>query len=1205
MFKFLFLLCILFVFIIQIFPQSAAPLLINQVAVSQNQIAFSYAGKIWVMNRSGGAARILNDVPNEERNPVFSPDGRQIAFSRFNGGDWDVYVNSSDGQGEARRISMMPENDYMVAWTPDGKEVVFETTRDEETVFRFYKMNVENPTLAVALPLPQALLGSFSPDGNSIAYNPQAFIFGEWRYYRGGMASPIWITDLQTGATEKLPNRQFNDRNPMWVGNKIYFMSDRTGTFNLFVHDGKTKQTEQLTNYNGQGIRHASAANDAIAFVENGRIHLFDLATNQERTINFTVSPDTSELLPRNANAMRFLEQILPSANGEKIILGARGEVLIFDVKTGEHQNLTATSGAAERYPALSPDGKQVAYFSDESGEYALYIRSLENGAVKKIAVEKQPTFYWNPVWSNDSKKLVFNDRRLNLWMADISSASTVKIDTSDYSAQENWSANFSPDSRFLTYSKRLKNRAGTIFIYDLARGKSFQITDGRTHTESPAFDANGKYLYFISSPNALTSEFDWGVLNGTLSRPLIVRRTHALILSKDTPAPFLPNNQANPEAKVSENLQQTKIDFEDLEKRLINLPLPMRDYSRLSAGKPGKLFISVGEWSETPGDFNSQRQSNVLYLFDLAKGGEMQKIAGDIGGFDITQNGEKLLYGRGRDWFLVDAYSPPKSDEGKLDLGKIEFRVNPAEEWRQIFDESMRIMRDWFYDPNYHGQNLQSLKADYARYLPTLTRRTDLNSLMARMLGSVSVSHFGIGGGDAPPPFGRGSSIGLLGADYTIENGKYRFKKIYRSTSYAAANGVFSAPLDAVGVDVREGDYLLEVNGKRVEASQNILSYFEDTARKPTKIKVSSNPDGSDARTYTVYPTGGENRLRRANWAENNRKMVEKLSGGRLGYIFIENYGSEGIMNAIRGLSSYSDKAGVIIDQRFNGGGITPDYLIEWMTRKPLYYYMFRGGEDIATPVNPAPPVKVLLINEWNGSAAETGAFMFKLAKVGTIVGKRTGGGGIGPYFFTPRFIDGGRVQLPNRAAYIADGSGWGIENTGISPDIDVDIMPQDWIAGRDPQLEKAVETALAQIAKNPLIKPKRPAFPVHPGNTEQNKSSINSSTPELTLPGSAFPAPTPTPEIKTILDGKFAEFLGKFETPMGVITFSQEGEKLIGLAGGERIELLPDASVKDKFSAQTANVTVIFERGGSGTINGLSITIPSGREMKGKKIN
>jgi tricorn protease len=1198
--KFIVLAVFMAFFTINIWAQTNAPLLIGRVAHNQTDIAFTYAGKIWLVPRTGGAARRLTNTENEETNPVYSPDGRQLAFSRLNGGDWDVYVISADGAGEARRITMMPENDNMVAWTPDGKDVIFETTRDEEVVYRFYKMNVANPTLAESLPLPQGLDGAFSPDGKSIAYNPRSFVFGEWRYYRGGMTAPIWITDLASGATEKLPNQNFNDRNPMWIGDKIYFVSDRTGIFNLFSYDRKTRTAKQLTKFDGQGIRHASGAGDAITFVQDGRIHLFDRASGADKIVNVSVSPDTSELLAKNTNAMRFLEQILPSSNGEKVAFGARGDVLVFDTKTGEYKNLTNTSGAAERYPTISPDSKSVAYFSDETGEYFLHIRSLENDSVKKIAIEKQPSFYWSPVWSPDSRKLVFNDRRLNLWLVDTESGAATKIDTSDYSAQDDWAANFSPDSRFLTYAKRLKNRAGTVFIYDLTQKKSFQITDGKTHAQSPVFDANGKYLYFVSSPNALTSEFNWGVLNDIFMRPLVVRRVHALVLSKDAPSPLLPNRQANADAKSSETAAQVKIDFTNLENRFVDLPLPPRDYNRLAPGKAGKLLLVVDEWTNTPGDFNGQTQTQAVYSFDTAKPNGLEKIVGDIGAVDITSDGSRMLFRKGRDYFLTSAETAVKEGDGKQDFSKMEVKINPAEEWKQIFHESARIMRDWFYDPNLHGQNIKALENYYASYLPTIVRRNDLNSLIGRMLGSVSVSHFGIGGGDAPPPFGRGSGIGLLGADYAIENGHYRFKKIYRSTSYASTNGSFSAPLSALGVDVREGDYLLEVNGAKIEATKNILSYFENTAGKPTKITVSTSADGSNARTFTVYPGVGENRLRRANWAENNRKLVEKLSGGKLGYIFIENYDGDGITNAVRGLTANSDKAGVIIDQRFNGGGITPDYLIEWMNRKPLYNYMFRGGDDIPTPVNPAPPVKVLIINEWNGSAAETGAFMFKLAKTGSVVGKRTIGGGIGPYFFTPRFVDGGRVQIPNRAAYNPNGASWGIENFGVEPDFDVEIMPQDFIGGKDSQLEKAVEVALAQIAKNPVVPSKRPAFPVHPGKQE---TSVADSI--LPVPGSAFPLPTPKPEVKAVTNGKFVEYLGQFDTPMGVITFSQEGEKLIGLAGGERIELVPDAGAKDKFIAPTASVTVTFERDANGKITGATIILPNGRELKGKKIN
>jgi len=476
----------------------------------------------------------------------------------------------------------------------------------------------------------------------------------------------------------------------------------------------------------------------------------------------------------------------------------------------------------------------------------------------------------------------------------------------------------------------------------------------------------------------------------------------------------------------------------------------------------------------------------------------------------------------------------------------------------------------------------------------------------MQQMLGSVSVSHLGVGGGDSAPPAGSGNRIGLLGADYQIANGKYRFKKIYRSMPYSSPAGSFSAPLDQPGVNVREGDYLVQVNDQMVDAEKNVLSYFENTVGRPTKISVSANPDGSNARTYTIFPALGENRLRRANWAEENRKLVEKLSDGRLGYIFIEGYGGEGILNAIRGLTGYADKQGVIIDQRFNGGGITPDYLIEWMQRKPLYYYAFRGGDDIATPVNPAPPVKVMIINELNGSAAETGAFMFKLGKVGPTVGKRTFGGGIGPYYFTPSLIDGGRVQLPNRAAYDPSGISWGIENAGVAPDFDVEITPADVIAGRDPQLQKAIEVALAQISKNPLVVPKRPAFPVHPG--EQSVApSIGPSVSSLPQVGSEFPpprpkaAPTPPPAPA---NNKFAAFVGSYDGgAMGVLVVRQEGDKLFALdPGGQRIELVPDATA-DKFVPQPVGGTVSFERDAGGKVTGIVVTLPNGNVVRARK--
>jgi tricorn protease len=1182
-------------------PSADRPLLITRVAINQSHIAFTYAGKIWLVERSGGTAKRLTSTPNDETSPVFSPDGRRIAFSRSNGNDWDVFIAPADGSAEPTRVTMMPEDDFVTAWTPDGKEVIFETTRDEESVTRLYKTSADRLALATPLPLHQSYSGSPSPDGNRIAYNPRSGA-GDWRYYRGGYAAPLWIADLKTGALEKLSNGAHNDRSPVWVQDKIYFVSDRAGIFNLYAYETRSKKTEQLTKYMDQGVRTASATNGAAVYVQGGRIHLLDLNTKNDQTISIAVTPDTSELAPRTASAMRSLEQFLPSATGERVVFGARGEVLIFDPANGSYKNLTNTPGIAERYPTISPDGKSVAYVSDESGEYALHVRSLETDAVKKIQIEPKSSFYWNLVWSPDSGKLAFPDRRLNLWLVDVARQIATKVDSSTYSAQESWSPNFSHDSRFLTYSKQLKNRTGAIFIYDIAQKKSLQVTDGVTHAQLPVFDPNGKYLYFVSSLNAGTSEFSWGVLNGVFANPLVVRRVHAVVLSQDQPSLLLPNGQPNPDANMTAIAPQVKIDFDDLQSRFVNLPLPQRDYRQLAVGRPGKLVLTIGEWSAAPGDFSAQGQTQAVYSFDVAKGGQMQKIVDQINAVDVTTDGKKILYRKGRDFFFASTDAAAKPDEGRQDFSKMEVRVAPAEEWRQMFHESMRIMRDWFYDPNHHGQNLVALENEYAAYLPTIVRRSDLNRLMQQMLGSVSVSHLGVGGGDTAPPVGSGNRIGLLGADYEIANGKYRFKKIYRSVPYSSPAGSFSAPLGQPGVDVREGDYLIQVNDKPVEAEKNVLSYFENTVGRPTKITVAASADGANSRTYTVFPALGENRLRRANWAEQNRKLVEKLSGGRLGYIFIEGYGPEGIMNAIRGLTGYADKQGVIIDQRFNGGGITPDYLIEWMKRKPLYYYMFRSGDDIATPVNPAPPVKVMLINELNGSAAETGAFMFKLAKVGPTVGKRTFGGGIGPYYFTPRLIDGGSVQLPNRAAYDPSGTTWGIENVGVAPDFDVEITPADVIAGRDPQLEKAVEVGLVETSRNPISAPKRPAFPVHPG--AQNKVSSLSSLPPA---GSAFPireAKAAQPPTAALTDGKYSAFVGSYDGGnLGLLTIRQDGDKLFAVPpSGERVELVPETT-GDKFSAQPVGGSVSFERNETGKVTGLVVTFPDGRVVKARK--
>jgi tricorn protease len=488
-----------------------------------------------------------------------------------------------------------------------------------------------------------------------------------------------------------------------------------------------------------------------------------------------------------------------------------------------------------------------------------------------------------------------------------------------------------------------------------------------------------------------------------------------------------------------------------------------------------------IYEWPRSPN--LNVGPTQVVYLYDLSKPPKLEKLLDDINAFDVSFDGSRMIYLKGnQNWFIVPSDAAPKSDEGKLDFKKLEVAVDPRAEWKQMYRESWRIMRDWFYDPNHHGQDLAELERHYAEYLPGIVRRTDLNALFNRMLGHISVSHLGVGGGDAPPPTTPPDRTGMLGADYEIVQNRYRFKRIYRTSYFNSPSGFVPAPLDFPGNRVKDGEYLLAVGDQNVDASKSIFSYFEGKAQQMIKIKVGPSPDGAGSRTLTVPAiTGGaENQTRRANWAANNRRIVEQMAGGKLAYIYVADYGPS-ILDFMRGLAGYSERAGVIIDQRFNGGGITPDYLIEWLRRKPLYDYTFREGDDIPVPVNPGPPVKVLITNENNFSAAETFAFMYKLAKVGPIVGLRTGGGGIGPYVFTPSLIDGGNVQLPNRAAYDPSGLSWGVENAGISPDIEVEITPKDWMAGRDPQLERAVQVGMEELKKAQVWAPKKPKYPVH----------------------------------------------------------------------------------------------------------------------------
>ncbi len=605
-----------------------------------------------------------------------------------------------------------------------------------------------------------------------------------------------------------------------------------------------------------------------------------------------------------------------------------------------------------------------------------------------------------------------------------------------------------------------------------------------------------------MASNTATLGDFGWSVLSGALFRPFVTRRLQLAMLRESMPAPFYavtgePNPVANRPSQVpmapealggpppggapgQQASQPTIINLNRIESRIVPLPLPGKDFAGLAPGGPGVLYVLVHEWPDAPGSGSTPTQT--LYQYALSAPKQLTKWIEDVDEFAVSADRSRILYRRGSDWALVSAEQAPEPDAGRIDLGPLQIEVDPPAEWRQMYAEAWRLMQDFFYDPDHHGQDLAAQERHYATYLPNLTRRRDLNVLLGKALGHVSVSHLSVGGGDIPTPPGTQSRIGMLGADYVVNEGQYQISRIFNSGHFNSVHPLAQAPLDQPGVFVAPGDYLLMVNGEPVETSRNLHSYFEGTALTPTRITVSQVPNGSQARTYTVVPLPGENTLRRIHWAEINRQVVERESEGILGYIYIPNFSPRGLETTFRQLLESADRRGLIIDQRFAPGGITADWLIEWLSRSPLYYYAFRHGDHIPVPTNPLPEAKVLLINHVNASAAETFALMFNLDNVGRSIGTRTAGAGIGPYAPIPPLLDGGRISIPNRAAFDPAGS-WGIENIGVEPDIEVEWLPIDWRANRDPQLQAAIRTVLQAIVDNPPLEVTRPDYPVHGG--------------------------------------------------------------------------------------------------------------------------
>ena len=1052
--------------------------LLRHPAVNRDIVAFEYAGDLWAVSRGGGQALRLTSTPGVETEPYFSPDGSQIAFTATVAGNTDVYVMPAAG-GNAKRLTYHPGADHVRGWSPDGRKIVFSSVRASSPQEAYYRLWTIGPEggMPEPLPLPRAYTSSYSPDGSHLAYEeismafvPQWYEGSFWRHYRGGRTHPISVVNFTDNTVEKLPWTNSNDSYPMWVGDSIYFISDRNFTANIFSYNIGTKKVTQLTNHDDFDVMNASAGPDAVVYEQAGYIWLLDTKTGKSKRLDIEVSGDLPSTRVQFKKVDGMIRSAILSPTGTRAAFEARGDIFTVPSAKGDYRNLTVSSGAHDRDPAWSPDGAQLAWFSDESGEYRLMLGDPSGLNAPRAVALPSTAYFSNPVWSPNGELILLEDNHSNLWTIDVKSGTSVKIDTdNDPDPIRNFEANWSPDSKWITYSKNLKNRMRAIFLYSLVEKKAHQITDGLADSISPAFDAGGKYLYFLTST-------DYGPHTSWLEMSSIdhpTRRSiYLVVLNSDEPSPFLPETGDEPPAssgaaegtkpKPAATPEGVRVDLKGIGQRILPVNIGPGDYGNLTAGAAGTFFFT--EPITGTGTLKLQR-------YQLKTGAAAGFMDG-ITQYSISNDRKKLLYGaRGGKWGIVGTEAPAKVGDGPLNVAQIQMKVDPRAEWANIFRETWRIQREYFYDPKMQGADWNAV---YKKYLPLVAfvgHRGDLSYLIAQTGGELTVGHSYLSGqGDVPSE--DPVNVGLLGADIKIENGKYRIERIFNGENW---NPELRAPLQAPGIDVAEGDYILEVNGKPLGAGANFYSFFENTANHQTVLRVNNKPSQDGSRLITVVPIASENGLRTRAWIENNRRLVDKLSGGRLAYVWLPNTAGPGYTSFIRYFYAQQDKEGSVIDERYNQGGMVADFVINELDRKPMGFFTVRDGDSFFSPISGIYGPKVMLINESAGSGGDAMPYYFRVRKLGPLIGTRTWGGLVGTLGVPPT-IDGGGITAPSLAFFNLEGK-WDVENVGISPDIEVENTPADFLKGHDAQLERAVAEAMKLLEKSPMRRLPRPA--------------------------------------------------------------------------------------------------------------------------------
>ena len=1061
---------------------SQGTMLLREPTISKDHIVFVYANDLWLTHTNGGTSTRLTTHIGLETNPHFSPDGSFIAFTGQYDGNTDVYIIPKEG-GEPKRLTFHPGQDVVSGWTPDGKSVIFSSSRDGNVPTKeskLFKINKDGGH-AEALIIPRAVKGEISENGQYIAYQQISFWDPEWRNYRGGQAKPIWIVNLSTlelQQTKQMDNERHTD--PVFLNNVVYYLSERDFANNVWSYNPATKEEKQITFHKDFDVKSLDAGGGKIVYEQGGYLHTWDLQTKKSNQLNIQVNADFSysreKWISVTPNA---LTNASLSPTGKRAIFEHRGEIITVPKENGAYRNITNASASAERSPVWSPDGNSIAYFSDVKGEYILVITDQDGGNKKYISISK-PTFFCKPQWSPDGKYLAYTDTDYNLRLTNIEAGTTIIADT-DRFAHPDRSLNplWSPDSKWLTYVKQGENHFKQVKVYNIETKTTHEITDGMADAISPVWDADGKYIYFLAST-------DYGLNSGWLDmssydRP-VTRALYSVALSKSTPSQALPKtdeekaeakkdsvstaNAKNGENKDKKsNISEVKIDFEGIQNRIVALTDAEKDYTDLYEAPEGTVFIET----------SSGRQKTILRY--TVKDGKKETHVSNITYFAVSQDKKSTLYGSSSGWgILKSSDSNKKAGDDKLDnASDIKIKIIPQDEWKQIYREGWRYQRDFLYVDNVHGAPWNDVYKWYLPWVDHVRHRSDLNYIIDILGGEVAVGHSYTRGGDAPAV--PTVNIGLLGADYEIDKGYYRIRKIYNGESW---NPNIKAPLRGPGLKIQEGYYILEVNGNSLTDKSNIYHAFENTANKVTQLRINSNPILAGLWVEYVLPLENDGQLRNIHWQEDNRRKVDSLSKGQIAYVYVPNTGNGGYTNFNRYYFSQQNKKGVIIDERNNGGGSAADYMVDIMARTVHGYFNSRANDKrpFITPNAGIFGPKVMLINERAGSGGDLLPYMFHKMKLGVMVGTKTWGGLVGTWD-TPPFVDGGRMVAPRGGFYDTNGE-WAVEGEGISPDILIEQTPKDVINGRDPQLEEAVKIALKNIDSQYVPVKPEPKAPV-----------------------------------------------------------------------------------------------------------------------------